>query len=334
MKQLLIIVLWFPVLLFGQSQFTIVEYNVENLFDTQHDSLKNDREFLPDSPRKWTRTRYWEKLNKIGQAIISCGGDSENWRLPDLVGLCEVENDTVLRDLTKRSLLHKAHYEYITTASEDVRGVDVALLYSPLSFCPVSIDTIRIRPIRGMRPTRDILHVAGELADGDTLHAFLLHAPSRFGGEPATRPFRMHVAQRLCTAIDSIRSISPNAQIIAMGDFNDYYGDASLQLIYEHDMANVSAKTEGRNGARGTYRFRGEWASLDHVLVSRNIAQNVMDCSINDAEFLLEEDTKYGGKKPKRFYNGTRYNKGVSDHLPIVLKLRKDKTAEPVGQSR
>ena len=30
------------------SLFTFVQFNCENLFDCQHDSLKNDVEFLPD----------------------------------------------------------------------------------------------------------------------------------------------------------------------------------------------------------------------------------------------------------------------------------------------
>ena len=89
---------------------------------------------MPDSPRHWTRTKYWQKLNRIGQAIIACGEIAAVGRLPDIVGLCEVENDSVLFDLTRRSLLRKARYEYVMTSSNDARGIDVALLYSPFSF--------------------------------------------------------------------------------------------------------------------------------------------------------------------------------------------------------
>ena len=90
--------------------FTFVELNCENLFDTQHDSLKQDVEYLPDSYHHWNANRYWKKLNRIGQEIIACGGEGNNWMLPDLVALCEVENDSVMRDLTKRSLLRQARY--------------------------------------------------------------------------------------------------------------------------------------------------------------------------------------------------------------------------------
>ena len=306
----------------AQSRLTIVELNTENLFDTRHDTLKNDYEFLPDSPRHWNRTKYWQKLNRIGQTIIACGEDSSGWTLPDIVGLCEVENDSVLFDLTRRSLLRKARYEYVMTASNDARGIDVALLYSPFSFRLIKADTIRVIPMKEMRPTRDILYVEGEIESGDTLHVFLLHAPSRMGGELYSRPFRKHVMEQLCNVIDSLRSQYVEPKLLVMGDFNDYADSPSLQLAYEHGLINVSAEAHGCNGAKGTYRYHGEWGSLDQILVSENLRSWVIDCRINDARFLLEEDTKYGGVKPRRNYNGMRFNNGFSDHLPLVLRLQ------------
>ena len=306
----------------AQSRLTIVELNTENLFDTRHDTLKNDYEFLPDSPRHWTRTKYWQKLNRIGQTIIACGEDSSGWTLPDIVGLCEVENDSVLFDLTRRSLLRKARYEYVMTASNDTRGIDVALLYSPFSFRLIKADTIRVIPMKEMRPTRDILHAEGEIESGDTLHVFLLHAPSRMGGELYSRPFRKHVMEQLCNVIDSLRRQYVEPKLLVMGDFNDYADSPSLQLAYEHGLINVSAEAHGCNGAKGTYRYHGVWGSLDQILVSVNLRSWVIDCRINDARFLLEDDTKYGGVKPRRNYNGMRFNNGFSDHLPLVLRLQ------------
>lgn len=58
------------------SLLTLMEFNVENLFDCQHDSLKNDTEFLPDGSYHWTRTRYWNKLQKIGKEILAAA----EWR--------------------------------------------------------------------------------------------------------------------------------------------------------------------------------------------------------------------------------------------------------------
>lgn len=308
--------------------FTIVELNCENLFDTQHDSLKNDYEFLPDAVRHWDKGKYWRKLNNIGKTILACGEQENNWQLPDLVALSEVENDTVMRDLTLRSQLRSARYEYVMTQSADQRGIDVALLYSPSSFALIGHYALRVEPVAGRSPTRDILYVAGTLGSGDTLHVFVVHAPSRAGGESASRPYRLAVAQRLCHAADSIRAIAPEAMILVAGDFNDYSGDAAIASIENSLLAEVSRHAMGSNGARATYRYKGEWGSLDHIFASPPLADMLIDCRIFDAPFLLEDDTRYGGVQPRRTYRGMRYNRGFSDHLPLVARFRINRCAK------
>ena len=298
--------------------FTIVELNCENLFDTRHDSLKLDEEFLPTSSHRWTPSRYWKKINHINQTIMSCGeSDTLQW-LPDLVVLTEVENDSVMRDLAKRSPLRHVRYEYVMTDSPDLRGIDVALLYSPFSFQLVNHHSIRIEPLKGMRPTRDILYASGRIINGDTLHVFAVHAPSRAGGEASTMPYRMRVAKQLCEAIDSVFSACAQPLVVVAGDFNDYSGDASLKMLVGHNMKEVSLNAKGGNGAKGTYRYHGAWGSLDHIFCNHRMASLLIDCHVNDAPFLLEKDKKYGGVKPRRTYLGPRYIGGFSDHLPLV----------------
>mgnify|MGYP001784345100 FL=1 len=305
------------------SLFTFVELNCENLFDCRHDSLKNDTEFLPDGAYHWTRTRYWQKLDRIGQAILSCGVKEQTWQLPDMVALCEVENDSVLHDLTRRSLLRNARYDYVMTNSPDERGIDVALMYSPYSFRLIGSHSVRVKPIKGMRPTRDILYASGVTASGDTLHVIVVHLPSRRGGEKYSRPFRMMAARQVAAVIDSIyNKVSAEAKIIVAGDFNDYSNSESMQLLCSKRMIEVSKGAKGHNGAKGTYRYQGLWGSLDHILVSIPLADIATECYVNDAEFLIERDEKYGGVKPRRNYLGPRYLNGFSDHLPLVARFQ------------
>lgn len=298
----------------GAQSLTIVELNCENLFDCRHDSLKQDQEWLPASTRKWTPARYWRKLNGIGQEILSCQTDG----VPDLVALVEVENDSVARDLTRRSLLRGANYRWLMTESPDLRGIDVALLYQPYTFRPVCYDCLTVTPVDGMRPTRDILHVRGRVVTGDTLNVFVVHAPSRFGGERHSRPFRHAVVSRLQEAVSRLPD---GALVVIVGDFNDYADSPSLTFLESHGLHNVSRKARGANGARGTYRYEGRWQSIDHALVSSSLLETVDTTFINDSQFLLEPDKLYGGTKPFRTYNGYRYQRGFSDHLPLVVKL-------------
>ena len=305
------------------SLFTFVELNCENLFDCRHDSLKNDTEFLPDGAYHWTRTRYWQTLDRIGQTILSCGVKEQTWQLPDMVALCEVENDSVLHDLTRRSLLRNARYDYVMTSSPDERGIDVALMYSPYSFRLIGSHSVRVKPIKGMRPTRDILYASGVTASGDTLHVIVAHLPSRRGGEKYSRPFRMMAARQVAAVIDSIyNKVSAEAKIIVAGDFNDYSNSESMQLLCSKRMIGVSKGAKGHNGAKGTYRYQGLWGSLDHILVSIPLADIATECYVNDAEFLIERDEKYGGVKPRRNYLGPRYLNGFSDHLPLVARFQ------------
>lgn len=298
------------------SLLTFMELNCENLFDTRHDSLKNDLEFLPDGSYKWTPYRYWAKLNHLGQEIVA-----QSDPVPDFVAMCEVENDSVMFDLTKRSLLRNAGYEYVMTSSPDERGIDVALLYQPASFALLHSHSIRIKPLPNTRPTRDILYASGLLITGDTLHIFVVHAPSRRGGEQVSRPYRLLVASQLAEAVDSVYAISRDAKIIIAGDFNDYADSPALQYLYEHHLINISSDAQGSHGAKATYRWHGEWRSLDQILCSPSLAARKQSSVIGDLPFLLEDDEKYGGKKPYRTYLGPRYLGGYSDHLPLVVQF-------------
>lgn len=303
------------------SIFTLVELNCENLFDTERDSVKQDEAFTPTGIYHWTRARYWKKINHIGQEIVSCGEQADGtFSIPDIVALCEVENDSVLQDLTRRSMMRNAGYEYVVTDSPDERGIDVALLYCPLTFQLIKHYPIRITPRKNMRPTRDILYVNGHTIEGDTLHVFVVHAPSRSGGEIETRPNRALVTNRLALSIDSIRSIHTDANIIVTGDFNDSPEGTSMQVLFDLGLVSMSKNAKGSNGAKGSYKYHGEWETIDQVLLSSALARRAK-CHIHDAPFLLCDDETYGGVQPFRNYRSVKWKNGFSDHLPLVTTI-------------
>lgn len=306
----------------AQESFRALFWNTENLFDCKDDSLKNDNEFLPDATRHWTYFRYREKIRNLAKGIIASG--TEN--VPDLVGLCEVENDSCLIDLVKYSPLREAGYRYVMTDSPDQRGIDVALLYQRGSFKYLQHQSIRI-PHKQLKkaPTRDILHVVGQVISGDSLDVIVVHFPSRSGGKIKSESYRLFVAERLKQTIDSVMQVRQHPSIVVMGDFNDYPTDKSLNKVLCAD-GNLQNLMKGKK--EGTYRYRGEWGIIDQFLVSKTLLdKNSRICtSIENAQilrhpFLLVEDEKYGGDKPFRTYNGMKYQGGYSDHLPISLDL-------------
>lgn len=317
--------LWLPFILFGclsavaqlRLPIRVMELNCENLFDCSHDSLKNDYEYLPDGTRHWTFGRYYRKLNNIAKEIVACS-DTISRRPPDLVALCEVENDSVLTGLTRMSMLRFSRYNYVMTDSPDPRGIDVALLYNPQIVELLSHRSLRVIPPKGFRPTRDVLYATCAVGI-DTLHLFVLHAPSRSGGAKLTQPYRTIVAEMVGQAVDSIFLVSPNAKIVVTGDFNDYTEGKTFTPLFRRGLTDISAQAQGSNGAQGTYKFRGQWGSLDHIMVSPALAAMVRHCFIADLSFLLEDDKTYGGKKPLRTGYGNAH--GFSDHLPLVADV-------------
>lgn len=314
----------------AQESFRVLFWNVENLFDTHDNPRKDDNEFLPDATRHWTPYRYREKLKNLAKAIVASGGEY----MPDLVGLCEVESDTCMRDLVRYSPLKEAGYRYVMTHSPDERGINVTLLYQRGSFELLHSQSIDI-PYRRVneRPTRDILHVAGKVVSGDTLDVLVCHMPSRSGGAQRREPFRLLSARVLRQTVDSLMLVRRHPHVLIMGDFNDYPTDKSINKVLgalpsdnevrPNELYNLMHGLE-----KGTYRFRGAWGIFDQFIVSGSMLQEdgAIRTSPGKAQillhpFLLEEDEKYGGDKPFRTYNGLKYQGGFSDHLPIALDL-------------
>lgn len=312
-------------------QFRIMSWNVENLFDTKHDTLKNDYEFLPDTLRHWTNTRYRKKLKDIATTIISVG----DMIPPSLVALCEVENEKVVRDLTNHSPLKKMEYDYVMTNSKDLRGIDVALLYQRAMFNLIDSNSIRISKLNDYPPTRDILHVSGRILSGDTLDIFVCHLPSRRLGYKRSEKYRTHVTKTIKTYVDSIIDQRHYPNIILMGDFNATFTDHCIRKSLSAEPASTYTNGKDKSlfillpkeyysGKIGTYKYRGEWEFIDHIMINGRMLNNTNrlryvghSSRISALDFLLIPDERYGGVQMNKTYVGFRYQGGISDHLPV-----------------
>ena len=288
------------------SLLRIVSYNVENLFDNQHDTLKDDLSFLPNGMHHWTYRRYQTKVDRIAQVLVNIGG----WESVPLVGLCEVENARCLRNVCYK--LRRFHYKYVHYESPDERGVDVALLYDSTKIQVLDSQPLKI-DLDG-DATRDILYVSALYQQRDTIHAMVCHLPSQLGGATNTDWKRQRAKDLIQTQIDSILLHQPCAKIVVMGDMNTMPQDDL------HGMSNMMLAIQ--KSGKGTHKFQGIWTCLDQFYVSKSMVSK-SEVSIFSPPWLLEEDTKYLDYKPRRTYNGYRYNDGYSDHLPIVLTIQK-----------
>ncbi len=306
----------------------VMFYNVENLFHPENDSLKRDDEFTPEGLKRWNYYRYTSKLNKIAQNIIAIG----EWQPPAVVGLCEIENKQCLNDLIYNTPLKQFGYQIIHQESKDPRGIDVALLYRPDFFKPEYFRSIELEFPDGNSTSRDILYVKG-VTGKDTLHCFVNHWPSRYGGQLETEPKRAFAARILKSHIDSTLNTNKNANIIAMGDFNDYPTDNSLSKILNaqkdtfgsNSLINLCWQFEGHSG---TNKYQQYWHVLDQFIVNKNLMDNRKGLytsfhltKIFTPKWLLIDESNSPGQKPFRTYNGFNYINGYSDHLPIYIDI-------------
>lgn len=315
----------------GKDGIRIMFYNLENLFDPENDSLKNDEAFTPDGDHHWTMPRYREKLNKTYKVMAAVGG----WEPPALVGFCEAENRKVVYELVSTTPLARYNYQVMHEESGDARGIDVALVYRPDKFKPFAHQALRLS-FNGetTSSTRDILLVGGTVYGGDTLFVLVNHWPSKFGGAKETEPRRRVAALKCRTVCDSLMRQYPNAGIVLMGDFNDEPHEPSLteglQALPYADTASYAGLynlmlrfTDG-----GTHKFQKTWSIIDQFIVNgrlldggKRLHVRPADARIFGADFLLEPDEAHLGTKPNRTYVGMKYQGGFSDHLPIYLDI-------------
>ncbi|MDA3853489.1 MAG: endonuclease [Bacteroidales bacterium] len=334
MRTLLLLgLLFFTVFTFAQEKYKIMFYNVENYFDVEDDPNTIDEEFLPKGIKNWNKYRMYEKNDKVGKVIMAAGG----WDIPVLVGVSEVESDAVGQLLTKASPIKDLNYGYLHQESQDRRGIDVMLLYRKDYYTPIKTNFYPVEyPADPYFKSRDILYSKGVLG-GDTLHIFVNHWPSKYGGTMATIPLRKAAALTLKKRTDSIMAVNPMAKIIIMGDLNDEANEPSLveglgAIRYQENLPNnalVNLSWPTVDSGKGSSKYQGNWSVIDHIIVSKGMLEGqglktTKDgMAVKHLAFLLEKDDRYLGQQPNRTYRGYTYHGGYSDHLPVILEVTK-----------
>ena len=307
-------------------KFTVAFYNLENLFDYRNNINTLDDDFLPNSGKRWTKKRYYKKIERLGH-VISLIGVAKINKPPSIVGLAEIENKKVLHDLVNSKHLKKINYRYIHYDSLDERGVDVALLYDPLVFTMVNSKPhkIELKKQNGeLDHTRDVLSVEG-IFMSEPVCFIVNHWPSRREGIPISEPKRRIAAKLVGKITREIKEQQAKVKIIVMGDFNDNPTNKSLEhLNEEHGFFNTMSTM--LSYTRGSVNFRGQWNLFDQILLSPNFfntSNNKLQfdsANIFDASFLKQQKGKYKGQ-PKRSYIGDKFKSGYSDHFPVYISL-------------
>lgn len=301
---------------YSQDSLLVVFWNVENFFDyTDQGTGESDAEWSSRGKRRWTKKRFQEKCDKIAKSLFWIG--DKYGKMPDIIGLAEIENRSVLWKLLNETLLRKCCYRTVHSNSGDRRGIDVALLYRDSSYELVSM-SVTTPVYEGEKlPTRDILQVCLQDENGQKINLIVNHHPSKYGGSKASTGRRYAAMRTLCELCDSLSVADPGIPIVTMGDFNDTPDGEQFRML-EDVLVNKSDSLFACG--RGTIRYQGKWDLIDMFMVSEQLAEK-SEMDILEIPFLMTYEKKYPGLKPLRTYSGPRYVGGVSDHCPIVLTI-------------
>ena len=314
------------------QQIGIGFYNLENLFDVFDDSLTIDEEFTPNGLKNWTPKKYQDKIGKMARVIHAM--ETARKQVPlIMIGVCEIENRTVLEDLVQNEQISSSYYKIVHHNSNDPRGVDVGLLYRADYFTVLQSKSIKIPLFErdsSPRLTRDILLVKGKLGT-QMLYVLVNHWPSRRGGEVLTTPYRIIAAQLNKHLADSILQLDPTAGIIIMGDLNDNPDDISLMKGLETEtQINQSRNTAYFNpfyanykNGEGSTAYDDSWNLFDQMILSGSLLNKSIqnfhytDHQIFRRAFMLEKNGHFRNY-PKRTFSGNQYIGGFSDHFPVI----------------
>jgi predicted extracellular nuclease len=309
------------------KRLAVAFYNCENFFDTQDNPLKDDDEFTPGGKYKYTERIYRQKLHNIAR-VVKGMGDPKGLAM---IGLAEVENSKVLKDLVNEPQIAARKYKYVWYDGPDPRGINVALIYDPVMFRlinskPVSIN---IAGTGGKVVTRDALQATGVLS-GDTVTVLVNHWPSRRGGDGASAPKRIIAANVNKNVAEGLWKKNSNATIIVMGDLNDNPDDESVtktlgavadkKLVAKKGFYNPYAAIYSNGG--GTEVYRKKWNLYDQIIVSGSLVQCKNLCfdkaEVFKPDYIID---KYKGKEgePYRSFKGTYWINGYSDHFPVIV---------------
>jgi endonuclease/exonuclease/phosphatase family metal-dependent hydrolase len=326
-------------------RISVMTFNVENLFDAQHDAGKNDYDYLPLAAKQtaahrkrcakikvarwravclemdWTHDVMRSKMAALAPVVLQVGGGKG----ADIVILQEVENYAVLEELRSKHLALAEYHEPILLEGDDYRGIDMAIL-SRLNL--VGRPQLHKIPFAGMtraqlRDSRGILQAAFELPGGETLHVFAVHLPA---------PFHPHSfrAQALAHLKKLRQALPEDALVVAGGDFNvPADEDAAFNVWEGQEDAWLVSHRIGCAKCQGSsyYHRKKQWSFLDVLLLSKafhpssNASWTVLRESVHVANEVPEQVSRFSTPARWDAFHAT----GVSDHWPIVLTLAEKK---------
>ena len=310
------------------SKFTVMTFNVENLFDNLDDPQKEDETYLPSSMKtskihidqcnkievfKWRDdclNMDWNdevieyKLNILAETILSYEKHG-----PDVIGFQEVENENILKQLFNKLKTHGYKF-YALVEGNDDRGIDNAFISKyeilnsklhQIEFTGGSKDQIG--------DTRPILESVFIIKDKE-VSIYNVHFPAPYNP--------LFMRKDAFATLDKLASNNEKIAI-ALGDFNVTSAENAKEKLYEniHKTWFVSHLDQCAECKGTNYYYRDDrWSFLDAIMLKREGSAKFVE---NSVEIIKVDAQTRDDGSPIRFNSKGLY--GVSDHFPVVVKI-------------
>ena len=323
------------------TTYSVTWWNLENLFDSVNSPRRSEKlqRTIGSDLEGWTTVLRDKKIDQLAKVIASLNGGLG----PDLLGVCEVENEFVVNRLKERLELKTPNrsYKLVHADTTDQRGIDVAFIYedSKLEVLPGGVfQHVVVR----RTATRDVLQVNFQTKPGERTWAiFGNHWPSRSGGKEKSEGYRQIAGETLAYFHQRVREVhGDDTPALAMGDFNDEPFNLSLtrHALSTRQRTKVVRGTSPRflnlmwprvGSGDGTFYFNNFANVLDQFLANENMLKQDSTIKIDPGTVVIENQFP-GINNPSATYPqpirfggmGKDVNEsGFSDHYPISVSV-------------
>lgn len=317
------------------SQYYIAFWNLENLFDIEGSPRRSEKiqREISKSIKNWTQDKLDRKVSQLASIIRQMNSG----RGPDMLGVCEIENEHVMELLIQALAPLGRNYAIVHHDTQDQRGIDVGIIYDSDLF---TVEAQFNHFVMRRTATRDILQVNFFTPQRRRFVVIVNHWPSRLGSESQSQVYRAIAGETLAYFHERIMDVhGSSTPVLAMGDFNDEPFDRSLEdyaLSTRSDTKVIRAKNAlflnlmwpSMGEGLATYYYDNIPCFLDQFLVNKNMLTQkapirVLDDSVE--VFHLPEMVDTGTyPTPIRFGGmGKEVNlNGFSDHFPIAVSIQ------------
>jgi predicted extracellular nuclease len=317
------------------NEYFVAWWNLENLFDVENSTQRPEwlQRRLKRELAGWNQQILDKKIGQLTKIISQMNAN----RGPDILGVCEVENQPVIQQLVNSLSGLGRNYQIAHHDTSDERGIDIAFIYDAAKF---TLERQFFHIVLKRTATRDLFQVNLRTAAGRDLILVGNHWPARSAGQLESEPYRIVAAETLSYWHERIlEEKGTDVAILAMGDFNDEPFNRSLTdyALSTNSVAKVRNARAPRlynlmwplmGKGLGSFYYDNLPNMLDQFLVSKGFLKNNASIQFKTDSVRIEvfPEMISGGDYPDPIPFGRPSEdlnlNGFSDHYPISVVLQ------------